>query len=189
MRVLARAAMNGESTDPTIWMAMFPTLFGPGVPEAVRTGAEAVLSVALDRTEDKVTTGTGGSTLVDRNRTALIVPGITFAMTGPWRNGALYRPAQVCAPLYGSGISINRVQHLSPQAYVEQEEERILTAGSGGLLGIHTLNRSGELGVVDCFLRSKRVGARAARARGLSHALALPLATARHPDVSLHRHA
>ncbi|MGH2475383.1 MAG: hypothetical protein ACRDIL_08950, partial [Candidatus Limnocylindrales bacterium] len=29
-RVLARAAMNGETTDPAVWMAMFPTLFGPG---------------------------------------------------------------------------------------------------------------------------------------------------------------
>ena len=31
MRVLARAAMNGESTDGTTWVAMFPTLFGDAV--------------------------------------------------------------------------------------------------------------------------------------------------------------
>ena len=105
------------------------------------------------------------------------------------RDGVLYRPAQVCVPLYGSGISINRVGHLSPQAYVEQEEERILPAASDGLLGIHTLNGSGELGVVDCFVRSRRAGMRAARAPGSSHALALPVATARHPDTSLHRNA
>ncbi len=27
-RVLARAVMNGQTTDPDIWRAMFPTLFG-----------------------------------------------------------------------------------------------------------------------------------------------------------------
>ena len=32
-RVLARAVMNGESTDPSGWMAMFPTLFGPSAPD------------------------------------------------------------------------------------------------------------------------------------------------------------
>ena len=31
-RLLARAVMNGMSTDPTGWRAMFPTLFGPGAP-------------------------------------------------------------------------------------------------------------------------------------------------------------
>ena len=30
-RILARAVMNGESTDPQAWMAMFPSLFGGGV--------------------------------------------------------------------------------------------------------------------------------------------------------------
>lgn len=47
-RVMARAAMNGESTDPTTWMTMFPTLFGPGVADADRRRAEAVLAVALE---------------------------------------------------------------------------------------------------------------------------------------------
>ena len=46
-RLLARAAMNGESTDPTVWLTMFPTLFGPGVDAVTRDRAEAVLSVAL----------------------------------------------------------------------------------------------------------------------------------------------
>jgi hypothetical protein len=49
-RVLARAAMNGASTDPAAWRAMFPTLFGPGAapigaPE--RDRSEAILEVAL----------------------------------------------------------------------------------------------------------------------------------------------
>jgi hypothetical protein len=47
-RIMARAVMNGESTDPTTWMAMFPTLFGPGRDEAERARSEAVLAVALE---------------------------------------------------------------------------------------------------------------------------------------------
>jgi hypothetical protein len=50
-RLLARAVMNGESTDPTIWRAMFPTLFGPvaaadGTPE--RDRSEAILAASLE---------------------------------------------------------------------------------------------------------------------------------------------
>jgi len=49
-RVMARAVMNGESTDPATWMAMFPTLFGPDSAED-RRRAEAVLSLALEVAE------------------------------------------------------------------------------------------------------------------------------------------
>ena len=41
-RVLARAVMNGETTDPDIWRAMFPTLFGAAATED---------ATALDRSE------------------------------------------------------------------------------------------------------------------------------------------
>jgi hypothetical protein len=70
--------------------------------------------------------------------------------------GALYRPAQICAPLYGTGISVNRVVRLSPEEYVEREEQRILPAHPAGLLGLHTVNRAGELSVVDGFTRRLR---------------------------------
>lgn len=46
-RLLARAAMNGESTDPDAWQAMFPSLFGEGVDPAARAVSDAVLDVAL----------------------------------------------------------------------------------------------------------------------------------------------
>jgi hypothetical protein len=36
-RVLARAVMNGISTEPAVWRAMFPTLFGPAAPAAARS--------------------------------------------------------------------------------------------------------------------------------------------------------
>jgi hypothetical protein len=49
-RLLARAAMNGESDDPDTWRAMFPSLFGPAAPapgDPVRDRSEAILEVAL----------------------------------------------------------------------------------------------------------------------------------------------
>ena len=51
-RILARAAMNGMSTDPSDWMTMFPSLFGPAVLDGpVRARSEAVLAVALEVAE------------------------------------------------------------------------------------------------------------------------------------------
>ena len=47
-RILARAVMNGETTDPAGWIAMFPTLFGPQVPAGIdRARSEALLSASL----------------------------------------------------------------------------------------------------------------------------------------------
>ncbi len=50
-RVMARAVMNGESTDPDVWAAMFPTVLGEEVPEALQAHAQAVLAVALEVAE------------------------------------------------------------------------------------------------------------------------------------------
>ncbi len=47
-RVLARAAMNGERTDPDTWRRMFPTLFGSAAEPASPARAEAMLVVALE---------------------------------------------------------------------------------------------------------------------------------------------
>jgi hypothetical protein len=47
-RLLARAAMNGETLDADAWRAMFPTLFGPHSEHETRARAEAVLAVSLD---------------------------------------------------------------------------------------------------------------------------------------------
>ncbi len=68
----------------------------------------------------------------------------------------LYRPAQICAPLYGSGIALQRVVHLSHERYVEVEERRIVPAAESGLLGLHTINRAGDLSVADVFARRPR---------------------------------
>ncbi len=71
-----------------------------------------------------------------------------------WREGALYRPSQICVPLYGAGLSLNRVLRLTPHEYAERQVERILP--QGGLLGLHTLNRAADLTVTDAFARRRR---------------------------------
>lgn len=50
-RVLARAVMNGESTDPDAWRTMFPTLFGEGADPAARERSEAILAASLEVAE------------------------------------------------------------------------------------------------------------------------------------------
>jgi hypothetical protein len=45
-RLMARAVMNGESTDPDTWRAIFPTALGPGAPE--REQAEEILAACLE---------------------------------------------------------------------------------------------------------------------------------------------
>jgi len=50
-RLLARAVMNGETTDPDGWRAMFPSLFGPTAAgfadAATRARSEAILEASL----------------------------------------------------------------------------------------------------------------------------------------------
>jgi hypothetical protein len=51
-RVLARAVMNGETTQSAGWMAMFPTLFGAAVPDGPeRARSEAILAASLEVAE------------------------------------------------------------------------------------------------------------------------------------------
>jgi hypothetical protein len=45
-RVLARAVMNGETTDPGGWRVMFPTLFAAAAPDELAQ-SEAILACAL----------------------------------------------------------------------------------------------------------------------------------------------
>ena len=71
------------------------------------------------------------------------------------RDGHLYRPGQICTPLYGSGIALHRVTELTPAAFAEVEERRIVPC-SPEILGMHTINRAGELSVTDTFARRRR---------------------------------
>jgi hypothetical protein len=45
-RLMARAVMNGESTDPAIWRAIFPSILAPTASR--RDRAEALLAASLD---------------------------------------------------------------------------------------------------------------------------------------------
>ena len=71
------------------------------------------------------------------------------------RADGLYRPGQICAPLYGAGITLNRVTRLTPDEYAEEETARI-EPKEAGTLGIHTFNRAGDLTVADAFERRPR---------------------------------
>ena len=74
-----------------------------------------------------------------------------------FRQGAdLYRPAQICAPIYGAGVSLQRVTALTPHAFAEVEERRIVPPGGCGLIGLHTINRAGDLSVADVLARRAR---------------------------------
>lgn len=47
-RILARAVMNGETTDPDGWRTTFPSLFGPAVTDALeRARSDAILAASL----------------------------------------------------------------------------------------------------------------------------------------------
>jgi len=73
------------------------------------------------------------------------------------RDGVLYRPAQVCVPRYGAGLAIQRVLKLTPQDYAERQVERLIPQAASGLFGLHTMNRAGDLTVVDAFARRRRI--------------------------------
>jgi hypothetical protein len=74
----------------------------------------------------------------------------------------LYRPGQICAPIYGAGIALHRVTSLTTHEYAEEEDRRIVPCaqrrgrGAEPVLGIHTINRAGDLSVIDAFVRRRR---------------------------------
>ena len=72
-----------------------------------------------------------------------------------WHGNRLYRPGQIGAPHYGAGIALHRVTRLTRDEYVEEEDRRI-TPRSEAVLGIHTINRAGDLSVTDAFFRRSR---------------------------------
>ena len=74
------------------------------------------------------------------------------------RGENLYRPGQIGAPIYGSGIALHRVERLTTDEYVEREDRRIVPQ-SQPFLGIHTINRAGDLSVADAFRRRSRFAA------------------------------
>ncbi len=74
--------------------------------------------------------------------------------------GDYFRPAQDCSGWYGRALVLNRIVHLDPHNYVEEEVGRIEADPSGRLLGTHTFNVAGDLVCLDGVMRSFRLGGR-----------------------------
>jgi hypothetical protein len=81
--------------------------------------------------------------------------------------GRRYRPAQDCSLGYGTALSIRRIDRIDPREYAEVEASRILPDWNRRVVGVHTLNRAGDLTVMDCIYR-------AARWRGSTTPIRLP---------------
>lgn len=63
--------------------------------------------------------------------------------------GQLIRPAQRCAPLYGSGLVLHVVEELSPAAYRERVVQELSPTWNDSLVGLHTINAEDGLSVID----------------------------------------
>jgi len=70
--------------------------------------------------------------------------------------GHLYRPAQDCSRNYGYAISLNKIVQLTPDRFVETEVSRILPKWRKNLAATHTLNRMGNLTVIDGMLKTRK---------------------------------
>jgi hypothetical protein len=65
-------------------------------------------------------------------------------------NNALYRPAQDCSTTYGARIIINKITHLSPSEFKEEEVKSIEPyTNSRYKKGIHTIAAAGNYTVID----------------------------------------
>lgn len=69
------------------------------------------------------------------------------------RAGILYRPAQICTPVYGYGVSIQKIIHLDKYNYREETVEKILPKWDDNLTTVHTITQAGEIVVIDVAKR------------------------------------
>lgn len=66
---------------------------------------------------------------------------------------ALVRPAQDCVGGYGRGLTLARIDELSPDRPFRQTiEQRIVPPATSGVTGLHTLNDHADVQVVDAIL-------------------------------------
>ena len=75
-----------------------------------------------------------------------------------WSNNVLYRPSQDSSLRYGYATTISRVAHLSTTTYTETEVLKILPDWDTDIIGIHTLNLTDEMTVIDCLMKRRRFG-------------------------------
>lgn len=77
--------------------------------------------------------------------------GALFEHEGSW-----YRPAQDCSIRYGYAVQLQRIVRLDRQSYEEVPASRLNPTWRKGLVGTHTVNRSGGLTVIDLQRRLPR---------------------------------
>lgn len=74
-------------------------------------------------------------------------------------DGVVYRPAQNCARRYGAGITINRIEELSPCGFRETPVLSLSPSSSSPWPdGLHTINGLGDVTVVDGLRVERRLG-------------------------------
>ena len=74
-----------------------------------------------------------------------------------FQHGQLFRPAQDCSKRYGYATSINRVITLNDEEYREEEVAKIVPNWDRKVIGTHTINSAGDLTVIDCLLKRRRL--------------------------------
>ncbi|MBL7719577.1 MAG: hypothetical protein JNL72_12120, partial [Flavipsychrobacter sp.] len=77
---------------------------------------------------------------------------------GPFftRSGEWYRPSQVCAPYYGWGLLVNRVNLLNESDYSEQQAAKMVPDSRLKIAGIHTYTQVGGICVIDALKDTKK---------------------------------
>ncbi len=66
-----------------------------------------------------------------------------------WKGRTLFRPAQDASGRYGSAITINRIDKLTPEEFQETVIARVEPHWRAGLSGTHTLNSCAGLTMID----------------------------------------
>jgi len=74
-----------------------------------------------------------------------------------WSGNSLYRPAQDCSRRYGYATAINEVKRITCDDYLEEEVSRITPDWDRNVVGTHTLNKTGDLTVIDCLIKRTRL--------------------------------
>ena len=75
-----------------------------------------------------------------------------------WSKDVLYRPSQDSSLRYGYATTISKVASLSTVTYTETEVLKILPDWDKDIIGIHTVNLTDEMTVIDCLTRRPRKG-------------------------------
>src|SRR5690349_1782210 len=75
-----------------------------------------------------------------------------------WSNDVLYRPSQDSSMRYGYATTVSKVDTLSTATYTETEVLKILPDWDTDIIGVHTVNLTDEMTVIDCLMKRKRFG-------------------------------